>query len=288
MCDSGFVDDAAALSEPAGADEAVASLLRKVVAGLAGSGEDRPGQLEMACAVARTVEEDGALIVQAGTGTGKSLAYLVPLALARRTAVVATATKALQDQLATKDLPEVRRHVRGLKSAVLKGRANYVLCPAGARDGAQAVSSSGSTIGTPGRGGGAAGRPSSCAGSSSGRPRPARATAASSTSSRRPRSGRASASAPTSARAPPAARRVGAASPRRRRRRAAEADIVVVNLHLYGAHLASGGEVLPEHDVVVIDEAHALEDVLSSALGVELGGGRLRRAAAVAAPRSPP
>ena len=54
------------------------------------------------------------------------------------------------------------------------------------------------------------------------------------------------------------------------------ADIVVVNTHLYGAHLASGGVVLPEHDVVVFDEAHELEEVMTASLGVELTPGRFR------------
>ncbi|HEU5151261.1 MAG TPA: ATP-dependent DNA helicase, partial [Iamia sp.] len=55
---------------------------------------------------------------------------------------------------------------------------------------------------------------------------------------------------------------------------ASEADVVVVNLHLYGLHLESGGMVLPEHDVVVIDEAHQLEDVISATFGVDLTAGR--------------
>ena len=54
--------------------------------------------------------------------------------------------------------------------------------------------------------------------------------------------------------------------------------MVVVNTHLYGAHLASGGDVLPEHDVVVFDEAHELEDIAAASLGLELGAGRFRSA----------
>ena len=60
------------------------------------------------------------------------------------------------------------------------------------------------------------------------------------------------------------------------RDRARAADIVVVNTHLYGAHLASGRVVLPEHDVVVFDEAHELEEVMTSSLGVEVTPGRFR------------
>ena len=59
------------------------------------------------------------------------------------------------------------------------------------------------------------------------------------------------------------------------RARAAEADVIVVNTHLYGAHLASGGAVLPEHQVVVFDEAHEVEDVMTDSLGLEVGPGQV-------------
>src|SRR5205823_11213193 len=59
----------------------------------------------------------------------------------------------------------------------------------------------------------------------------------------------------------------------RARADAAEADVVVVNTHLYGLHLATGGAVLPEHDIVVFDEAHQLEEVISATAGIELSGG---------------
>ena len=67
------------------------------------------------------------LVVQAGTGTGKSLAYLVPALLSGSRVVVATATKALQDQLATRDLPFLQEHLSvPFEFAVLKGRSNYL------------------------------------------------------------------------------------------------------------------------------------------------------------------
>ena len=68
------------------------------------------------------------------------------------------------------------------------------------------------------------------------------------------------------------------------RHRAAAADVVVVNTHLYGAHLASGGAVLPPHDVVVFDEAHEVEEVMTDSLGVEIGPGRFRALATTARP----
>ena len=92
-------------------------------------GEHRPEQQEMCRAVAEAMATRTHLVVQAGTGTGKSLAYLVPAALSGKKVVVATATKALQDQLAEKDLPQVEEGLglpAPLDFAVLKGRSNYV------------------------------------------------------------------------------------------------------------------------------------------------------------------
>ena len=111
-----------------GCEEAVEGALASVVAALPGGGEGRPGQVEMAEAVAAAVAGERHLVVQAGTGTGKTLAYLVPAILSGRRVVVATATKALQDQLAGKDLPFLAAPPRCCRSsaAVLKGRSNYL------------------------------------------------------------------------------------------------------------------------------------------------------------------
>ena len=99
----------------------VTSTLQRVAGGLPGGGESRPGQVEMAVAVAASMGGGRNLVVQAGTGTGKSLAYLVPAALSGERVVVATATKALQDQLADKDLPMVAAATGDeLQFAVLK------------------------------------------------------------------------------------------------------------------------------------------------------------------------
>ena len=107
----------------------IAQVLATVTAALPGGGEDRPGQRAMAEAVGRAIDEQRHLVVGAGTGTGKSLAYLVPAVLSGRSVVVATATRALQDQLATKDLPLVAEALgasRTVEFAVLKGRSNYL------------------------------------------------------------------------------------------------------------------------------------------------------------------
>jgi len=87
----------------------------------------RPQQLEFARAVLAAIERTGILIAEAGTGTGKTFAYLAPALLAGGKVIVSTGTKTLQDQLYAKDLPAVRRALAsGAGLALLKGRANYV------------------------------------------------------------------------------------------------------------------------------------------------------------------
>ncbi len=98
-------------------------------------GDERPGQTEMAAEVARTIDSGEHLLVQAGTGTGKSLGYLAPALAAlsenpEGRVVIATATLALQAQLANKDIPAAVaacEKVTGkvIRHAVLKGRSNY-------------------------------------------------------------------------------------------------------------------------------------------------------------------
>ncbi|GAB1232917.1 ATP-dependent DNA helicase [Ferrigenium sp. UT4] len=87
----------------------------------------RAQQREMAIAVAEAIRDNAILVVEAGTGTGKTFAYLVPALLAGGKVVVSTGTKNLQDQLFQKDLPMVRDALKAPVSvALLKGRSNYV------------------------------------------------------------------------------------------------------------------------------------------------------------------
>lgn len=87
----------------------------------------REGQREFAVEAARAVEEKTILVAEAGTGTGKTFAYLTPALLAGATCVISTAGKSLQDQLCAKDLPALRDALGvPVKIALLKGRANYV------------------------------------------------------------------------------------------------------------------------------------------------------------------
>src|SRR6202046_4623773 len=91
--------------------------------------ELRAGQMEMAAAVDAALTENRKLIVEAGTGTGKTLAYLVPAILSGRRVVISTNTKALQEQLFFKDIPFLEQHlgrlIGPLRVSYMKGRANY-------------------------------------------------------------------------------------------------------------------------------------------------------------------
>src|SRR5579871_6665819 len=259
-------------------DDTVAGALARVTAGLPGGGETRPGQLRMADAVDRAIRERQHLVVQAGTGTGKSLAYLVPAVLSGNKVVVSTATKALQDQLANKDLPLLAQRLgTEVMFSVLKGRSNYLclqkarevagddeleLAPADVRGEVaqqlRAVIEWARTSETGDRA------------ELDFEPLP-RVWAQLSTTST---------DCPGAARCPCGS----ACFAEGARRRADEAAVVIVNTHLYGAHLASGGYVLPDHDVVVFDEAHELEDIAAEALGCELTIGRFRALASIARP----
>ncbi|HEY4928914.1 MAG TPA: ATP-dependent DNA helicase [Acidimicrobiales bacterium] len=276
----------------------VTTTLARVAAGLPGGGESRPGQVEMAVAVATSMAGGRHLVVQAGTGTGKSLAYLVPAALSGERVVVATATKALQDQLADKDLPMVAAATdAGLTFAVLKGRSNYVC--------RQRVSEIGGTAGQLTLAAGSADPPDA---DDTLTPGAGVDTSDPATIADQVRSlvrwaedtitgdraelpfephFRAWAMVSTTARECPGAFRCPSGRDccaEDARARAAEADVIVVNTHLYGAHLASGGLVLPEHQVVVFDEAHEVEDVMTDSLGLEVGPGRFRALATAARP----
>jgi ATP-dependent DNA helicase DinG len=247
--------------------------LADVVAALPGA-EVRTGQLQMVDLVEEALERQRHLVVQAGTGTGKTLGYLVPVILSGKRAVVATATKALQDQLAAKDLPllEARLGVP-FTWAVLKGRSNY-LCKQRLVE----------------LGDGAAGQLELDDMATTTRAeisRMATWAAVSDTGdlaelewSPSERAVRAvtvgSDECPGRTRCPQGE----GCFAEEARERAADADVVVVNLHLYGLHVGSGGMILPDHEVLVVDEAHQLEDVMSATVGAELGPGTFTAVAA--------
>ncbi|MGO9559240.1 MAG: ATP-dependent DNA helicase [Acidimicrobiales bacterium] len=282
----------------------VGSSLARVVAELP-AGEVREGQRQMAEAVADVLAGRGRrhVAVAAGTGTGKSLGYLVPAILSGQHVVVATATKGLQDQLATKDLPLIARGLdQPVTWAVLKGRSNY-LCrqrlaemersgeqeqldlagvkpPRGRRRkstgptvSAGEPSSAGAPLETPGEE--VVRLVSWAAETASGdraeldfEPHPVAWSSVSVSGDECPGAHRCASG--------------GDCFAEKARARAASAQVVVVNHHLLGAHLRSEGAVLPEHDALIVDEAHELEDILAASLGVDVGAGRVRGIAGAA------
>lgn len=249
------------------AGRAAIDALRRVTSSFDGA-EERQGQLDMSHAIAETLAAGRSIIVQAGTGTGKSLGYLVPAILNGKRTVVSTATKALQDQLDRNDLPLLKEHLGvDFTWAVVKGRGNYVCL--------QRV---GELLGSHGQ-------LEFDEVSEPVKKEIDSIIAWSATTltgdfeelhvlpSERARSAVSVGTdeCPGRSKCP-----VGEACFAERARDAAKAaDVVVVNLHLYGNHIASGGNILPEHDVVIFDEAHQLESVLSDTVGTQLSGGRL-------------
>jgi ATP-dependent DNA helicase DinG len=222
--------------------------------------EHRESQQEMAGAVAAVLREGGQLLVEAGTGTGKSLAYLVPAVLSGQRVVVSTGTKNLQEQLFYKDIPLVRKALQVPFSACLmKGRGNYLCLARYAQFAAQptfrlfeeaqhfdslhrwsTLTRTGDRSEIPGV--------------------PERLDFWKTISARSENC-------------------VGKDCPdfdrchvTRLRQRASESEILIVNHHLLFADLmvreGSFGEVIPEYDHLVLDEAHQIEDVATAYFGL--------------------
>jgi ATP-dependent DNA helicase DinG len=263
---------------------AVAELLAAAVAGIGGS--ERPGQVAMAEAVEQAIETGEHLAVQAGTGTGKSLAYLVPAiryAMTNRsTVVVATATIALQRQLIDRDLPRLVTAVAPLLGqepafAILKGRRNY-LClhrqKGGPMDDPQ------DALFEPADPGG----PASPLGRHVKRLHEwAEVTTTGDRDELVPgvpeaawRQVSVSAQECIGAQRCPFGSRCFA---EKARETAAKAHIVVTNHALLAIDATSDVDVLPGHDVVIIDEAHDLVDRVTSATTGELSGSAVEVAA---------
>ncbi len=253
--------------------EQVRKALGQVTAALPAS-EERPGQRAMAEAVAQSIASGRHLIVEAGTGTGKTLGYLVPALMAGKRTIVATATKALQDQLASKDLPFLEAHLgRPFEWAVLKGRSNYV-CLQRLSELSQAGEGQLEL--------------EEMANSTKVEIKRLAAWAVTTRTGDLAELDWAATDAATRAVTVSSDECPGATKcplgnacfAEGARARAAAADVIVVNMHLYGLDVASGGVILPEHDVVVVDEAHQLEDIMSDTVGVQIGPGRFTAVAA--------
>ena len=236
--------------------------------------EYRPGQLAMAKAVEQALEERRHLIVEAGTGTGKTLAYLLPALRTGQRVIISTGTKALQDQLYFRDVPFLETLLGDLRVCYMKGRANY-LCRhklVQLRD--QPVLSGLEEIDQ--------------------YRQIAEWEKITETGDRAELSGMPESSAlwnKLDARAD-ACLGQDCADYRRcfiteMRRRALESDIIIVNHHLFFADLAvkreAGGApdagILPEVAAVVFDEAHELEEVASSYFGLSVSNVRFEELA---------
>jgi len=223
--------------------------------------KQRPGQQAMAEAVAQTLDDGGTLVVEAGTGVGKTYAYLVPVLMARKRVLLSTATKALQDQLFGRDLPRLSMAL-GLpvRAALLKGRASY-LCPHRLTLHRSAVAA------LPGLQGWAAelmrwaGRTGTGDLAEISQPREAQRAWPLITSTRDNCLGSAC----------PAFRQCHVQTARRE---ALAADVVVINHHLYFADRsvreAGMAELLPSVDAVVFDEAHQLNEIGIEFLGQQI------------------
>lgn len=268
---------------PAAAPADPRSLVDHVEAAFAGNGllaaalpsfEPRAGQQEMAAAAAGVFEDGGVLLAEAGTGTGKTLAYLVPAILSGRRVLVSTGTRQLQDQIYDKDLPALRAALGvDFTAACMKGRGNYLCLHL-----FEALQD-GDPLGL----------------GFAPDPRHVEAIAAwadgTETGDRAeiedlpddlPFWNEVSATSDNC---------IGADCPQhakcfitRMRQRAAESDLVIVNHHLLCADAAvrqsAWGEVIPSYPYAVIDEAHQLEDVATQYFGVAVSNYRLERLAA--------
>jgi ATP-dependent DNA helicase DinG len=237
--------------------------------------ERRADQLAMAHAVEDALSRRAYLVAEAGTGTGKTLAYLVPAVLSHRRVIVSTATKTLQEQIWQKDLP-LLAGACGLafRAAYLKGRSNYY-CLARAEEFARAP-----TFAV--------------------REEAALWPAIEAWARETETGDRSELDLPDQLLAwkdlsATSDSCTGRECPRheecfvtRARAEAAEADVLLVNHHLFFADLAmrtsrAGVEILPEHDVVIFDEAHAIEEVATEYFGLQVSSYRVEELARDAA-----
>lgn len=244
--------------------------------------EERPQQVEMACAVARTLSNDDRLFIEAGTGTGKSLAYLLPAAIYalrnNERVVISTSTLNLQSQIVEKDVPtlcqllercgpeDVAARAQTLRVETLRGRANYLCLQKFAAFRAQPA------------------LPTEEARFAVKLLLWLNATQTGDRSElalRGEEQGlwtRLSAATSNCFASPNSFVRSGACLLMRARKRAEAAHIVVVNHALLLSDLAAGGRAMPPYDRLIIDEAHNLEEEATNQFGFAVTQSELRNA----------
>jgi ATP-dependent DNA helicase DinG len=236
--------------------------------------EYRSGQFEMAKAVERALEEHRHLIVEAGTGTGKTLAYLLPALRTGQRVIISTGTKALQDQLYFRDIPFLETLLGPLRVCYMKGRANYLCRHKLTALRTQPVLSGLEEIDQ--------------------YRQIAEWEQTTETGDRAELSGMPESSALWQKLDARTEACLGSTCPDYRRcfitemrRKALESDIIIVNHHLFFADLSvkqeAGGApdagILPEAAAVVFDEAHELEDVASNYFGLSVSNIRFEELA---------
>ena len=236
--------------------------------------EYRPGQMEMAKAVERALAERRHLIVEAGTGTGKTLAYLLPALRTGQRVIVSTGTKALQDQLYFRDIPFLESLLGDLRVCYMKGRANYLCRHKLVTLREQPILSGLEEIDQ--------------------YRQIAEWEQITETGDRAELSGMPESSALWSKLDARSEACLGQSCPSYQRcfitemrRKALESDIIIVNHHLFFADLSvkreAGGApdagILPEAAAVVFDEAHELEEVASSYFGLSVSNIRFEELA---------
>ncbi|MGH9349211.1 MAG: ATP-dependent DNA helicase [Vicinamibacterales bacterium] len=255
---------ASAPSDTALRDRVVAAFSRKGVLARAVEGyEAREGQRAMAAAVASVVESGGTLLVEAGTGTGKTLGYLIPAILSGRRVLVSTGTKNLQEQIFFKDLPSLARALDvPFTATLMKGRSNY-LCLHRFEQYAMSAAPDAFVL-----------------------PMLQEWATQTETGDRAELSDLPEDLPIWKDVAADAETCLGADCPHagdcfvtRMRQRAAESDVVIVNHHLLCADASvrksAFGEVIPSCPTLVVDEAHQLEDVATQYFGVAVSNYRV-------------
>ena len=221
--------------------------------------EERPAQIEMAQRVASALESSQHLIIEASTGTGKSLAYLLPIVRSDKVALISTANKALQEQLFYKDIPFIQRHIRNFRAALVKGMGNYLCLDRHAEErdfqrlvGSPAFTEMEALLDDETWDGDLDLLPLSL-----------------------PRDVRSRVAADSDQCAWRNCPFYSDCYVRKMRERSRDAQIIVVNHTLLLIDAAMGGFLLPERDVIVIDEAHHLEEEATRAFTITITPGRI-------------
>ena len=229
--------------------------------------ESRGSQIEMAAAVEKTVMGDGVLLAEAGTGTGKTLAYLIPAILSSKRVVISTGTRNLQEQIFSKDLAFLEEALGiSAQATYLKGQENY-LCVRRFQNFLRS--------------------PRVLAHDSNEVNRLEQWSRTTLTGDRMEVEGLSDDSPLWREVCSTRETRIGQKCPfhsdchlTKAREAARRARIIVVNHHLYFADLATrlqGGSVLPDHDAVIFDEAHLIEDIATEFFSIKISSGRIDR-----------